>query len=486
MSTPPRFYSSTALPTNLTTSITNADTTIQVGSTDGFPASTPFTLALDYGSINEELVDVTAVAGLSLTVTRAVDFTSASSHNAGAIVRHVSSGRDFREAKAHELADTNVHGFTPADGEFVGTTKTQTLTNKTLTAPTINSGTMSGTFAGAHTYAGAITFNSNIGVGGSISGASLSIPGTSVLTGGGTLSGTFSGSPIFTGAASHTDSITVTRALATNRTFVSQVTGDSNARLAILADGRMEWSPGSGASDTYLRRAAANLLATEATILAQKAVATDNIHLIGVTGEANARLAINGNGLLNWGPGGGAGADTNLYRQGASVLATDDLFRIVRPSSSDDAISVRALGDTADRFRINDSGIMSWGPGGASSPDTNLYRSTANVLRTDDAFESASSITAAGKVISDNLRAGSALAPSAGPSGGTSFVNVTFSNPMPAVPAVNATPNSTVDPNPSGVEIRWVCDNVTTNGFTIRCYRNSNSATNFSWIAMVQ
>lgn len=132
MTTPIRFYSSTALETNLTASITNSATSIQVASTTGFPASTPFTLALDYGAANEELVDVTAVAGLNLTVTRGVDFTSASSHNAGAIVRHVASARDHREAKAHEAAVTNVHGFTPGDGEFVGTTKTQTLSNKTL------------------------------------------------------------------------------------------------------------------------------------------------------------------------------------------------------------------------------------------------------------------------------------------------------------------------------------------------------------------
>ncbi len=138
MTTPvePRFYSSTALQTNLTSSINASATTIQVASTTGFPASTPFTLALDYGAANEELVDVTAVGGLSLTVTRAVDTTSASAHNAGAVVRHVTSARDFREMKEHELAETNVHGFTPADGEFVGTTATQSLSNKTLVRAT--------------------------------------------------------------------------------------------------------------------------------------------------------------------------------------------------------------------------------------------------------------------------------------------------------------------------------------------------------------
>jgi hypothetical protein len=40
---------------------------------------------------------------------------------------------------------------------LVEPTASQTLTNKTLTSPTINGGAVSGTFSGAHTYSGAIT-----------------------------------------------------------------------------------------------------------------------------------------------------------------------------------------------------------------------------------------------------------------------------------------------------------------------------------------
>ena len=136
MSTPARFYSSVAQATTLTGSITPSTTVIMVASTAGFPGSTPFTLALDYNQSNEELVDVTSVAGFSLTVTRAVDATSASSHNAGAVVRHVSSGRDFADSRAHEVASTNVHGVTGAGNALVGTLSTQTLVNKTLTRAT--------------------------------------------------------------------------------------------------------------------------------------------------------------------------------------------------------------------------------------------------------------------------------------------------------------------------------------------------------------
>lgn len=130
-----RYYSSTAIQTTLTASITPSSTTIQVAATTGFPGSTPYTLSLDYGAANEELVDVTAVAGFSLTVTRNVDGTPASSHNAGAIVRHVTSARDFTEFQQHINGSTNVHGLAVGSA-VVGTTDTQTLTNKTLTKAT--------------------------------------------------------------------------------------------------------------------------------------------------------------------------------------------------------------------------------------------------------------------------------------------------------------------------------------------------------------
>lgn len=149
-----RNYSSVAPETTLQSGINNVSTVILVQSTVGFPAA-PFTLALDYGAATEELVDVTGVAGLSLTVTRAVDGTAATDHGAGAKVRHVSSARDFREANDHINSSTAVHGIT---GAVVGTTDTQTLSGKTINTSTFTGGTISGSVAGTPTFTDIVTF----------------------------------------------------------------------------------------------------------------------------------------------------------------------------------------------------------------------------------------------------------------------------------------------------------------------------------------
>ena len=93
-----RYYSSTAVATTLSALASNSATSITVTALTGYPNQTPWTAIIDPDTASEEVVEVTGVAGTTLTVTRGVDGTSAVQHSAGAVFRHGVSGRDFDEA----------------------------------------------------------------------------------------------------------------------------------------------------------------------------------------------------------------------------------------------------------------------------------------------------------------------------------------------------------------------------------------------------
>lgn len=100
-----RYFSSTAAATALSGAINATSTSITVGTVNGFPAQTPYTLAIDRGTAAEELVEVTSAIGVSLTITRGVDGTTAKDHSTGALVEHVVSARDLDEPNSHIFSD---------------------------------------------------------------------------------------------------------------------------------------------------------------------------------------------------------------------------------------------------------------------------------------------------------------------------------------------------------------------------------------------
>lgn len=104
-----RYYSSTAKQATVTDNpLLIGATSLNVSAKTGFPATTPYTLILARDTANEEVVTVTAESGLTLTVTRAEDGTTAVQHAQGTTVEHGISARDLDEPQAH-IADGQIH-----------------------------------------------------------------------------------------------------------------------------------------------------------------------------------------------------------------------------------------------------------------------------------------------------------------------------------------------------------------------------------------
>lgn len=141
-----RDYAGAAQAAQLTQNLGNstADLTIYCTDLTGWPTGTgskPFYVVIDRGTASEEKILCASRSGNVLTVFdngvvngRAADDTSITSHSTNAVIEHVFTATDADEANAHVNASSGVHGLS---GSVVGTTDTQTLSNKTLTTPTI-------------------------------------------------------------------------------------------------------------------------------------------------------------------------------------------------------------------------------------------------------------------------------------------------------------------------------------------------------------
>jgi hypothetical protein len=94
-----RQYAGAAAATTITVGINTVETTCTLASTTGFPsaADIPFYVVIDPGTSAEEKCSAT-ISGSTLTLTRAQDDTTASSHSSGATIYPVFTANDADEA----------------------------------------------------------------------------------------------------------------------------------------------------------------------------------------------------------------------------------------------------------------------------------------------------------------------------------------------------------------------------------------------------
>ena len=295
--TPKRNFSSTAVETSLQSSIPaqsqgQSNTSFIVASNSGFP-SVPFTLIVDPDTSKEEVVTVTAASSTTFTVTRGEDGTQAVAHSAGAVVRHGVSGRDFREEQTHiaargydvdsailDLANqTHVHGLASGDGVVVGTTKTQTLTNKTLTSPIITGGQVGDT---GITFEGSTpdAYETFLQVTDPTADRTITLPDatgnvvldtlTQTLSNKTLTSPTISGSPVITGLSS----AGMVSSSATPKDYVDAILGSATAAATSAASAAASATAAATSATSAANSATASAASASASATSASAAAT--------------------------------------------------------------------------------------------------------------------------------------------------------------------------------------------------------------------
>ena len=180
-----RYYSATADDNTLAASITSGSGSMVLSTSPiGYPPNYPFTLAIDYNTATEELVQVTAVSGTTVTISRANaglgsnTVGTAAAHGVGAVVRHVITAQDLTDAQNHYATalTAGAHGVTGALATFLGSPSSANfasyLTDETgsgpavfATGPTISSPIITGTIAASGSTGSAGQFLSSTGTG---------------------------------------------------------------------------------------------------------------------------------------------------------------------------------------------------------------------------------------------------------------------------------------------------------------------------------
>jgi len=243
---------------------------------------TTFTLVIDPDTALEEIVDATAVSTNTFTITRAIDGSSAQAHSAGAVTRHMAIGRDYREANVHIESTIGVHGVAGAvvGTTDTQTLTNKTLTSPTITNPTISGTNVDASivFEGATPDA----FETTLTVVDPTQDNTITMPNTTgtvviatavqTLTNKTLTSPTISGSPVITGLSS----AGMSASSATPKDYVDSILGSATAAATSAASAATSaasaaTSAGSSETSAIASAASATTSASSATAAATSA-----------------------------------------------------------------------------------------------------------------------------------------------------------------------------------------------------------------------
>lgn len=176
-----------------------------------------------------------------------------------------------------------------------------------------------------------------------------------------------------TGGGNNVPNLLLESQTATSRIMQGGVQSDANKRISILANGQMEWGDGTAARDTNLYRNSANQLKTDDSL-----IITDKLSV--------GQSSLNTSHMISSVTDG----TVTAFQGRASALGTAStaVLSLETTDVTKRAFDFRLTGDSVSRLRLDanasSSGQIQFGNG--TSVDTNLYRSAADTLKTDDKF----------------------------------------------------------------------------------------------------
>jgi len=192
---------------------------------------------------------------------------------------------------------------------------------------------------------------------------------------------------------------------AANKVMFTSNFGGSEA-YRIDANGKQSFSDGiAGAYDTFLYRSGVGKLTSEADFLVKKT--SDAFPWLEASNTSNRLYFGNGtaqpsagSAYLHLGSNGNVGCSADFVSEGYNICKVDlvldsgtsKIYHDTASAATTTMFRSKLTADSQYRYQFDAAGKQQWGPGGAGVPDTNLYRSTGNTLKTDDDFVSGGTI----------------------------------------------------------------------------------------------